>query len=378
MWRSRKLARPEVAARKAGAGTTRPGAVRFAVWYVGLRMVRPFAVALLLLAAIVANAQPHLVFDHKIGADWPLDSNGWMSFVAISSDGQSVVGDAIALLKEENHLGFWTFPDGKFLRSIDGFPVAISPDFRYIVLEKQVLDLKSGKPILTVAHKKDTMDTAAFSPDGELMAVKASAHIVKGQLSILRTADGSVVSSFGTRFICAMAFSPDSQTIATGHWNNITLWDVRSGERLAVLMSPPRKVDPERYLRDGRYLGAVAVSPDGKLIAAGSDDGELQVWNFVSRKLMYATSLSWAGVTAVAFSPDSNLIATGSYHDGTLRLVDTTTGKLLSEIQVSMFGVGAVAFSPDGKYLVTPSNDGMLNNRKYSPGGTIRVFRVEE
>jgi len=102
------------------------------------------------------------------------------------------------------------------------------------------------------------------------------------------------------------------------------------------------------------------------------------VWNFVSRKLMYATSLSRAGVTAVAFSPDSNLIATGSYHDGTLRLVDTTTGKLLSEIQVSMFGVGAVAFSPDGKYLVTPSNDGMLNNRKYSRGGTIRVFRVEK
>jgi len=342
-------------------------------------MVRPFAVALLLPAAIVANAQPHLVFDHKIGADWPLGSNRWMSFVAISSDGQSVVGDAIALLKEENHLGFWTFPDGKFLRSIDGVPAAISPDFRYIVLKKQVLDLKSGKPILTVVHKQDTMDTAAFSPDGELMAVKASADIVKGaRLAILRTADGSVVSSFGTRFICAMAFAPDGQTIATGHWNNITLWDVRSGERLAVLMSPPRKVDPDRHWRDGRYLGAVAVSPDGKLIAAGSDDGELQVWAIVSRKLMYATSLSWAGATAVAFSPGSNLIATGSYHDGTLHLVDTTTGRLLSEIQVSMFGVGAVAFSPDGKYLVTPSNDGMLNNRKYSRGGTIRVFRVEK
>ena len=43
-----------------------------------------------------------------------------------------------------------------------------------------------------------------------------------------------------------------------------------------------------------------------------------------------------------------------------------------------MFGVGAVAFSPDGKYLVTPSNDGLLNNGKYSRGGTIRVFRVEK
>jgi len=143
-------------------------------------------------------------------------------------------------------------------------------------------------------------------------------------------------------------------------------------------MSPQRKVDPERNFRNGRYLGAVAVSPDGKLIAAGSDDGELQVWNVATHELLHTSSLSWAGVTAVAFSPDSSLIATGSYHDGTLRLMDTATGKLLSGIQVSMFGVGAVAFSPDGKYLVTPSNDGTLNNGKYSRGGAVRVFRVEK
>jgi WD40 repeat protein len=305
-----------------------------------------------------------------------------MSFVAISSDGRTVVGDASVLLKEEDHLGFWTFPDGKFLRSIDGVPAAISPDFRYLVLEKQILDLQSGKPILSVAHKKDTLGAAAFSADSELVAVNASPHLVKGsQLTILRTAGGAVLSSFGTRFVCAMAFAPDGHTIVTGHWNNLTLWDVQTGERLALLMSPPREVDPgdpDGYWRDGRYLGAVAVSPDGKLIAAGSDDGELQVWSLGTRKLVHTTSLSRAGVTAVAFSPDSSLIATGSYHDGTLRLLDAATGTLLSEIQVSMFGVGAVAFSPDGKYLVTPSNDGMLNNGQYSRGGTIRVFRVEK
>jgi len=339
-------------------------------------MVRTFSAVLFLLAATVANAQPHLVFDHKIGTD--SDSAPWMSFAAISSDGRTVVGDA-AVFPTEGHLGFWTFPDGKFLRTIDGVTVSISPDFHYLVLQKQVLDLKSGKPIFTVVHKQDTMDTAAFSADNSLVALKASPHIVKGrQLAIMRTRNGSIVSSFGTRFICAAAFAPDGQTIVTGHWNNITLWDVRSGERLAVLMSPPRKADPDGYSRDGRYLGAVAVSPDGKLIAAGSDDGELQVWDLGTRKLMYAIPPAWAEVTAVAFSPDSTLIAVGSYQDGTLRLVEGATGKLLSEIQVSMFGVGAVSFSPDGMYLVTPSNGGMQSNGKLSRGGSIRVFRVEK
>ena len=339
-------------------------------------MSRAFAVALTLLAATV-NAQPHLVFDHKIGTEWPPESNRWMSFVAVNSDGQTVASDESVLLKSDA-LEFWTFPDGKFLRKMDGVPRGISPDFRYLVLENQILDLRSGKRILAMTQKRGSLDVVAFSADSELIAVRSGPHLVKGsQVAILRTADASVVSSFGTRFVCAMAFAPDGQTIATGHWNNVTLWDVRTGGRLALLMSPPRKVDPERYDRDGRYLGAVAMSQDGKLIAAGSDDGELQIWDVAARKLIHTCSLSWAVVTAAAFSPDSSLIATGSYEDGTLRLVESATGKLLSEIQVSMFGVGALAFSPDGKYLVTPSNEGMLNNGKYSRGGTIRVFRVE-
>lgn len=143
-------------------------------------------------------------------------------------------------------------------------------------------------------------------------------------------------------------------------------------------MSPPRKVDPEGYLRVGRYLGAVAVSPDGKLIAAGSDDGEPQVWNFVTRKLMYASSPSGADVTAVAFFPglQSHCHRIVSRWNAWSRRYSHR--KAPSEIQVSMFGVGAVVFSPDGKYLVTPSNGGMLANEKYSRGGTVRVFRVEK
>ena len=341
-----------------------------------------FFIALLFSGA--GLAQPHLILDHKIGREWTPEANegGWMNFVAIRSDGLTVASNGNVPGAKSSQLGFWTFPEGKFLRNIDGVPAAISPDFRYLVLEKEILDLQSGKPILSVAHKNDMLISAAFSADSELVAVNASPHLVKGsQLTILRTADGTILSSFGARFMSAMAFAPDGHTIVTGHWNNLTLWNVQTGERLALLMSPPRKVDPgdpERYSRNGRYLGAVGVSPDGKLIAAGSDDGELQVWNLATRKLVHTTSLSYAEVTAVAFSPDSSLIATGSYHDGTLRLVDAATGRLLSEIQVSMFGVGAVVFSPDGKYLVTPSNEGILNNGRYSRGGAVRVFRVEK
>jgi WD40 repeat protein len=340
--------------------------------------LRSAAVIAFVVAAAVANAEPHLVFDHKIGTDWPLGSNNWMSFAAISSDGQTAAGGSL-YDSEKGSLTLWSFPEGKFIRKIQGYPLALSPDFRYAALQKQILDLQTGKAVLSVRNQKDRLDAAAFSPNGELVAVKATPHLVKGsQLTILRISDGTRLSSFGTRFIRSMAFTADAQTIATGHWNNITLWDTKTGERLALLMSPPENLTPDRYSRNGRYLDTLAVSPDGKLLAAGSDSGELQVWDLSARKLVYSHSLTWASISSVAFSPDSTLIATGSYHDGTLRLVAAATGDLLSEVQVSMFGVGTVAFSPDGKFVLTPSNAGMLQGGKITQGGTIRAFRVEQ
>jgi hypothetical protein len=58
--------------------------------------------------------------------------------------------------------------------------LAISADFRYLVLDKQILGLRSGKPIVRVAHKQDTLDAAAFSANGELMAVKGQSQYREG------------------------------------------------------------------------------------------------------------------------------------------------------------------------------------------------------
>jgi WD40 repeat protein len=219
------------------------------------------SLAFLLCFFLVAGTQDRhrLVFSQKIGTDWTYGS-GWMNFVAISSDGTTVAANGNLAGNTTGGLGLWTFPGGEFLRSVAGSPLAISPDFRYLATDKDVLDLRNGKTIFPIPHE---FYAGAFSPSGEYVALRGASKGRHTQITVLRTADGSTVASFGTRYVSAVAFHPDNRTLASGHWNNVTLWDARTGVRLALLMSPRRPPDPKGYNRDGRYIYGLAFSRDG-------------------------------------------------------------------------------------------------------------------
>ena len=349
------------------------------------RRVCSFAYSLAVLLSCLPAARPdqlpHLLFGQSIGTDWKPESEPWMNFVAISSDGLTVAANGNVPGGNAPELGLWTFPAGEYLRRIAGTPIAISADFRYLATENSVLDLRTGKPVFQFFREQDTITSAAFTLTGDYVALVGGRGTEKGkrtQICVRRTVDGSLVSSFCTRYTGSLAFHPDGHTLASGHWNNVTLWDVRSGVRLALLAGVPRPVDVNGYDRDGRYMCGMGFSRDGKVLAAGSDDGEIQLWDVGARKLLHSLKIGWSDVSNPAFSPDGKLVAAGTYADGTVSLVDVQSGKILSQVQVSMFGCGSVAFSPDGQYLVTPSNGGELNDGKHDRGGTIRVFRVVE
>ncbi len=80
---------------------------------VRVRLAFPITISALICASTLA--QPRLVFDHKIGTDWKPDSNHWMSYVAVSSDGTKVVSDGNVPGIESGGTGFWSFPGGDYL-----------------------------------------------------------------------------------------------------------------------------------------------------------------------------------------------------------------------------------------------------------------------
>ena len=77
---------------------------------------------------------------------------------------------------------------------------------------------------------------------------------------------------------------------------------------------------------------AVAFSSDGKLVASGSDDGTVKLWDTATGALQWTLEDHSGLVNAVAFSSDGKLVASGS-HDGTVKLWDAATGGPAADAQ---------------------------------------------
>ncbi|KAM3089420.1 hypothetical protein ACMFMG_001019 [Clarireedia jacksonii] len=145
--------------------------------------------------------------------------------------------------------------------------------------------------------------------------------------------------------VSSVAFSPDNKIIASGSWDcTIRLWDTVTGELQQIL---------EGY---SDSVNSVAFSPDSRIVASGSWDNTIRLWDTATGELQQTLKGHSDSVTSVVFSPNSRIVVSGS-DDCTIRLWDTATGELQQTLKSHLSLVKSVAFSPDSRIVASGSAD---------------------
>ncbi|HEX8833534.1 MAG TPA: stalk domain-containing protein, partial [Abditibacteriaceae bacterium] len=128
---------------------------------------------------------------------------------------------------------------------------------------------------------------------------------------------------------------------------------------------------PRYKLSHSNEVRAIAASPDGRFLATGSwrmkeqgasvPVGEIKLWDAVAGKGIREMIGHWAGVNALAFSPDGKTLASAS-QDKTILLWNTKDGVQLPALAGKAHDapVIALSYSTDGQFLYSGGNDGVL------------------
>jgi RNA polymerase sigma factor (sigma-70 family) len=278
---------------------------------------------------------------------------------------------------------FTYFPDGKTMAALE------------YQRKVQIYDVQTGKPLREYAAPPRTMSQIVISPDGKTVATVWGGsntfdlwdatrgkllHSFDGHrggvIGLAFAADGETLFSAGGTgdYLVgawdtatgalrgrlgadrdsgnALALSPDGKLLAVGGDSSLILWDPTTRKEV-------RRYNPNRFARRTHSVVSVSWSADGKLLASRSaPDWTIRVWDVAVDRQRRAIETAPDCAGEVALSPDGAIVAAGGIPDGKIHRWSVADGKELPPITTPQGRVHTLVFSPDGSILASGGERG--------------------
>jgi WD40 repeat protein len=230
-------------------------------------------------------------------------------------------------------------PDGKLLAAVENFGSLLA----WEVASGQLLFRQdSGDEEFSFLHKP------VFTPDGKTLAVllRPRRSSFAGKIQLLDAETGRSQGTLQTDSLGAgLAFTPDSRTLAVTCGCSVRLWDLASRREVTAIGDAHES-----------YASSIIVSPKGFLLTAG-DDGSVRVWDAATTRQRWK-SMAEHWVRAIALSPDGGLVAASSLDDA-VYVWDRRTGRQLYRLagHGQHGGQRSLRFTVDGRSLASWGDD---------------------
>jgi WD40 repeat protein/predicted Ser/Thr protein kinase len=229
------------------------------------------------------------------------------------------------------------------------------------------------RQIVRTIRQRSSVTSLAFSPDGAWFAT----YDLEPRLRVWSVSSGTTVKDIPTRQAVNREsriplFSPDGATLALGEMDNrILLLGLKTGQTIEI-PSPA----------EGNAVTALAFSPDGRLLASGHgySDGAIYLYNALTGAYIGSLEGHRGWVSKLVFAPDGQRLYSASA-DQTIRVWDPAQKREIDRLRGHTGGLSGLALFPDGRALASCAADGSvrvwdLKSKPRPPAHAVLPVRV--